>query len=216
MQGRLLIVQTLKYFEIGEEAMFKHKIITKAICLLLIIMSASKLAGCSMYNNTSAQSSNSALSQAQSDSRMSQSEVENYISNLKEKQRLTLPDGSTWNGADWNDLDIDLSVLGLKSDAELTSLVGNHAEIVSQEEVTTKSGKALLLLVDRTNTAAEQAKSSDIDHTYEYWLIQRDLQPYPGRDDMKLAYVLIAKFTSSPETARSHILELAKNWSVSD
>ena len=127
-----------------------------------------------------------------------------------------MPGGKLWESTTWNGLNINLLVLGLNFQYPITSILGNHAEIISQEEVTINNWEALIVLVDRTQPAAEEAKTGKNIHSFEYWLTQRNLRSYPGREDMKLAYVLNATFNTSPSIARSNILELAKGWKTSD
>lgn len=192
------------------KTMKKATLAVKVVGLLVAAAAVCSLAGCSFTVNVTVPRDTS------SSSSETQSEIDKYIKSLEGKQKITLPDGSTLNGSTWNGLDIEMTVMSLKSDAELTSLIGNNAEIISKEEVTTKDGSALLVLVERSQSAAEEEKSGENQHSYEYWLILRDLKDYPGRADMKLAYVITAKFTTSPDNARSNMLEIAKNWSVSD
>lgn len=182
--------------------------LAKVIMILLMIVT---LAGCSKYIEK-----NDLLPSKAENNNTTQSHAEEYITKAQAEQSIVLPNGKIWDGTTWNGLNIQLLVIGLSSDAPITSIIGNHAEIISQEKVTINNEPALLVLVERSQPAAEEAKTGENIKTYEYWLIQSQLKPYPGREDMKLAYVLTATFTTSPDIAHSNILELAKGWKTSN
>ena len=200
--------------------MIKHCTITRTICALIVITVFCALVGCSKSSensNSNSQAINTCNSlPTKSDSTsLSQSQIQEDISKAQAGQSILLPDGKKWDGTPWNGLYMNFLVMGLKSDAPITSIIGNHAELVSQEEVAISTGSALLVLVDRTPPAAEEAKTGKVTHSFEYWLIQNELRPYPERQDMKLVYVLFATFNTTPSIARSNILKLAKGWEIS-
>ncbi len=97
-------------------------------------------------------------------------------------------------------------------DDPIMHIIGNHAEILSQETVTLKTGPATLLLVEYTLSAAEEAKLGKQMNTYEYWLVQNQFRPYPGRSDMELSMCCKLNSRSSSSVARSKVLTLAKGW----
>lgn len=144
---------------------------------------------------------------------LSQSQTEQITSQIQASQSILLPDGEIWNETVCNGLTVKFLAVGLRSDTPIISIVGNHTEFISQEEVIlNNTTPALLLLVDRSQSAAEETKSGTNTHTMEYWLIQHRLRPYPGREDMKIAYVLFATFDTSAIEARNNILILANRW----
>lgn len=182
-------------------------LVTKFLSFLITISIAFGLAGCSA-------GSQKELLNSQSSKQLpvSETQSEDSLSSMQAGQSITLPDGKLWDGSAWNGLTIQLSAIGLSSDSPITSILGNHVEILSQEQVTVNSIPATLVLAKRSQTAAEEEKTSQNIQSSEYWLIQNQLRAYPGREDMKIAYALTAAFQTSASEARANILTLAAGW----
>lgn len=182
--------------------MIHCRLLNKCICLLLAASIACSFSGCTGVNTGK-------------DAGSSKPEGSGVSVQSQTGQSLLLPDCSKWDGSAWKGLTVKLMAVGLSSDAPISSVIGNHAEIISQENVTIdKNTPAILLLVDRTQTAAEEETMGSATHTSEYWLIRSQLRPYPGRQDMKLADVLLATFDTSSSEARGNLLQLANGWKI--
>ena len=122
-------------------------------------------------SSSTAQAESSNTAQANSSSTV---QTDNSSAINPNDESLTLPDGKKWNGSDWNGLNITLNYLSFPTvyDDPIMQIIGNHAEILSQETVTLKTGSTTLVLVERTLSAAEEATLGKQMNTYEYWLIQ--------------------------------------------
>lgn len=129
---------------------------------------------------------------------------------------VTLPDGrvlcssATTPVVEGKHARIELTAVAVRLDyvPHAQFVVGNHAEVLSEEKVLTAAGEATLAFVRRTPPAA----SSDKTPTYEYWLFV--WRTYPQRKDMALAEAIRAVIVGQPAKARQEVLDLATTWQV--
>lgn len=125
---------------------------------------------------------------------------------------ILLPDGReiSWDGPTaLEHSTVEVQVIGVRKMGDpVAGAIGNHAQILSREEVTIPAGRAILALVERTPPAASRERWVK----HEYWLIV--LRPYPQREEMLLAYALVATVTGDVRAARDELLRVARHWEI--
>lgn len=120
--------------------------------------------------------------------------------------QVVLPNGTrisgdgqsaTYNGTEYN----------------LHFFVNNHTEIISKETVQTQYGPGTLMLVRQSAPAAANDPSTQDFYDLE---IDRNLYNERTQSNVNYPFILEAKITTSPDSVKSDILEVAKYWYISD
>ncbi len=132
-------------------------------------------------------------------------------------QKLILPDGRIITSEDnisakFDNIDIRLLTMAVVKNKynQLQSTVGMHAEIISQEKVNIRSGKAVLVLIKVIPPVAKEIQNDPNNNKLELWLIA--FRPYSQRKDMEIAHTLQVKFNCSPIMAKRKILNISNGW----
>lgn len=146
-------------------------------------------------------------------------DLQDYVTKATANQRILLPNGKY--GITWHEINAQISITTGGTDEPLLNAIGNHAEVISQEDVMAGDEPAILVLVDRTNSAADAEQTGKVTNNYEYWCIQKKIRPYPGRavgpyPGLGLIYTLVAHVEKPSEAARQHMIQLVKGWQTTD
>ncbi|WP_248928437.1 copper amine oxidase N-terminal domain-containing protein [Paenibacillus hamazuiensis] len=130
------------------------------------------------------------------------------------KQKLVLPDGQTFAEEDGfyhgANLQLQFQGVGIAANARSAALAaaGNHAEVLSEEQVTLPLGPAILAEVERTPPAASGMQTAKA----ELWLIV--VRDSPEDQDRKRAYCLTGIVTGDKEAAKKELLEAGQTWKL--
>ncbi len=129
------------------------------------------------------------------------------------QHHVTLPSGEQLSDnevpAVYQNVSLMLRTFGIASSGDpVANLVTYYQEgqpkVLSRQELSLPSGKAALIEV-------ADAIKPDSSQTQYYLIIWRD---YPNRDDMKLAYTIIASSENKQTDVKSVLLDIAKKWEL--
>ena len=118
---------------------------------------------------------------------------------------LTLPNGHTVTTKPvmWKNLKLDLLVTNLTPSQDYVAIVGNNANIISHENVSTSAGLATFVYFQKTPPAAASGTGSTL--TNEFYVISYGLQ---------YAYVIEATVTGNVSTAKLELMSLLQGWKI--
>ena len=116
-----------------------------------------------------------------------------------------LPNGNTvtTKPVTWKNLKLALWVTSLTPNQDYPGIVGNNANIISHEDVSTSAGLATLVHFERTPPAAASGTGST--PINEFYVISY------GR---KYAYVIQATVTGNASAAKSELMSLLQGWNI--